>query len=259
MQRFPALIVRSAFGGVLALTLWAAPQTAQTLESESGEFFEEGQTGGGGALAPDNLLLAQAGQPGGPGGAGGQPVTTMLRGFAETPWRTTFTEVKARLRNLATSAAAVERVEVLNEVRNEYILVKRNDILYRYSFYKTPFEVQRIANHRLTQEEWDQEEAVFFHVKVITPFIDAKLINQRLESIYGQRTSTTVDEKTQRGANVWQLDGGLVFQWYEPYREKPFTRTLDYLSREMAEQIMREYASYFDAQERILLRDMLLQ
>ncbi len=258
MQRFPALIVRCAIGGLFALTLWAGPQTAQTLESESGEFFEEGQTGGGGALAPDNLLLAQAGAPGGAGGAG-QPVATALRGFAETPWRTTFTEVKARLRNLATSAAAVERVEVLNEVRNEYILVKRNDILYRYSFYKTPFEVQRIANHRLTREEWDQEEAVFFHVKVITPFIDAKLINERLENIYGQRTSTTVDEKTQRGANVWQLDGGLVFQWYEPYRQKPFTRTLDYLSREMAEQIMREYANYFDSEERILLRDMLLQ
>lgn len=233
----------------------AAPAMAQSLESATGDqlFFDEAATQSANA---DSLLLAQAGgaQPGPQ-----QPAQTVLRGFAETPWRTTFTEVKTRLRALATAQNAIERVEILNEVRNEYILVRRNDIEYRYSFYKTPLEVQRIANHQLSSEEWDEQEAILFHVKVIMPFIDATLINTKLEGIYGRRTSSTVDERSGMGAAIWQLDGGFVFQWYEPYRRKPFTRSVDFLSKELAEQIMKEYADYFDAREKQLLRDLLLR
>lgn len=182
-----------------------------------------------------------------------------LNGFAESPWRASFTEVKTRLKNLATSANAVERVEILMEERNDYILIKRNDIEYRYNFYKTPLIVERIANHELSEEQHDQTEAEFFHVKVIIPFIEASRINERLENIYGPPTRNSVDEDSGMGVNVWELEGGLIFQWYEPYNKTPYTRTIDYLSREMAERILREYDDYFDAREKILLQKILLQ
>ncbi len=243
---------RSLFLAALCTVGISGPALGQNIQSASEDqlFFEEAAAQSANA---DSLLLAQAGgaQPGPQ-----QPAQTVLRGFAETPWRTTYTEVKARLRALATAQNAIERVEILNEVRNEYILVRRNDIDYRYSFYKTPLEVQRIANHQLSSEEWDEQEAILFHVKVIMPFIDATLINTKLEGIYGRRTSSTVDERSGMGAAIWQLDGGFVFQWYEPYRRKPFTRSVDFLSKELAEQIMKEYADYFDAREKQLLRDL---
>lgn len=246
---------RSLFLAALCTVGISGPALGQNIQSASEDqlFFEEAAAQSANA---DSLLLAQAGgaQPGPQ-----QPAQTVLRGFAETPWRTTYTEVKARLRALATAQNAIERVEILNEVRNEYILVRRNDIDYRYSFYKTPLEVQRIANHQLSSEEWDEQEAILFHVKVIMPFIDATLINTKLEGIYGRRTSSTVDERSGMGAAIWQLDGGFVFQWYEPYRRKPFTRSVDFLSKELAEQIMKEYADYFDAREKQLLRDLLLR
>ncbi|MBX7059590.1 MAG: hypothetical protein K1X75_16115 [Leptospirales bacterium] len=231
----------------------AGDPAAAAMGGDDQQFFGEAGTQ---SIDASSVLLAQAGanQP-----TPMQPAQTTLRGFAETPWRSTFSEVKARLRALATAQNAVERVEILNEVRNDYILVRRNDIEYRYSFYKTPYEVKRIADHQLSMEQWDEEEAILFHVKVILPFIEASLINGKIEAIYGRRTNSTVDERTGMGAAIWSLDGGFVFQWYEPYRRRPFTRSIDFLSKELAEQIMAEYADYFDAREKSLLRDLLLR
>ncbi len=187
------------------------------------------------------------------------PGSSGAAGFAGSSWGTSFSNVKNMLKNLATSAASPERVEILMEERNRYILVRRNDVLYRYSFYKTPLEVQRLANHQRTADEYEAEEGLLYHVKVTMPMIDAELIKGRLEEVYRVPATKSTVDKTMRGAAIWELSGTLVFQWYEPYRNKAFTRTIDYLGRELAEKIMKEYADYFDAKEKAILKEMLLQ
>jgi len=203
-------------------------------------------------LADDSRNLAQNTQNPPAASPGGSD------GFAGTPWGSTFSAVKASLKNLATSSTSPERVEIMMEERNKYILVRRNDVLYRYSFYKTPLEVVNLKEqHQKTPEEYDQEEAVLFHVKVLTPFIDASQIRAKLEqAMQGPATKSTVDARM-RGAAIWETPSTLVFQWYEPYRNKAFTRTIDYLSKDLSKKIMTEYGSYFDAKERAILRDML--
>lgn len=184
---------------------------------------------------------------------------TSLPGFADTAWKASFSAVKTQLKNLATSAQSTERVEILMEERNKYILVRRNEVLYRYNFYKTPLGVARLDNHEYSKEDYENAEAVLYHVKVMIPFIEAALIKQRLEAAYRKSTRSTVDEKTMMGADVWELRGGFIFQWYEPYRKKAFTRTIDYLSAEMSQQIMKEYEDYFDAREKLILQKLLVK
>ncbi|MCB1325888.1 MAG: hypothetical protein KDK35_11695 [Leptospiraceae bacterium] len=185
--------------------------------------------------------------------------TPALNGFAEIPWETSFSEARTRFRALATSASGSETVEIVNQVENDHILVRRNGILYRYSFYRTPYPVARLQRHDLTEEEHDQEEALLFHVKVILPFIRSDLIKEKLVEKFGRNTSSTVDPNKHDGADVWELNGGLIFQWYEPYNQTAYTRTIDYMSRSMAERILAEYADYFDAAEKLLLQDVILQ
>ncbi len=202
------------------------------------------------------------GAPGGGGAAGGGPTPAggvPLNGFAGVAWKTTYTAARTHLKNLAASADAEERVEILSEERNRYILVRRNDVLYRYNFYKTPLIIERIDNHRMTEEEYDQKEAMFYHVKVTIPLIPADRIADRLQKVYGRNTKSTVDKKKMMGADIWELEGGLLFQWTEPYRKMAFTRDLDYLSREMAATIMKEYEQYFDARERYILKKLELK
>ncbi|MEQ9362801.1 MAG: hypothetical protein RIF32_01080 [Leptospirales bacterium] len=206
----------------------------------------------GAAGDSESFILAQA------DGQAGQLGNSPLNGFADAPWGSTYTEVRTRLKNLATSATAIERVEILNEERNRFILVKRNDVLYRYSFYKTPYNVALLQNHNLTTEEHDEIESRLYHVKVSTPFILSQYVKDKLAVIYGLNARSTVNDE-KKGADIWEPDGGLIFQWYEPYRGKAFTRTVDYLSLDLAKEIMTEYADYFDAREKLILQKILLQ
>lgn len=192
-------------------------------------------------------IMGQA-NPNGPG----------VYGFADTAWKTSFSDVKGKMKNLATAAVSTERVEILQEERNKMILVRRNDVLYRYSFYKTPYNVAKLQNHELSEEEYDNQEALLYHVKVTMPFIESIRIKDKLKGLFGSPTKSTVDKKMM-GADIYDLPGGFVFQWYEPYQKVAYTRTLDYLSSDMAKLIMTEYADYFDAHEKYILQFILLK
>lgn len=182
-----------------------------------------------------------------------------LPGFAEMGWMTTFDQAREIFRNLATAEEVRERVEILHMDRNRTIVIRRNDIQYRYNFYKTPYSVARLENPELNEEEYDEVEAVLFHVKVTIPFIEAEWINDRIENAYGPRTRSTVDDETLRGTDIWELDGGFIFQWYEPYNQTAYTRTLDYMSQDMVERILEEFEQYFDAEERRLLQNLIIR
>lgn len=182
-----------------------------------------------------------------------------LTGFSDTPWMTPFSQIKDKFKTLATTNINNEKIEILQMERNKYILVKRNNIVYRYNFYKTPYELVKIKNHNLPFDEYDKTDAVLYQVRVILPFIDAKLLEEKLQNAYGKKTKSTVDEKTLRGADIWDLDGGYIFLWYEPYNNKAFARRIDYISKEMSKRILEESNDYFDSKEKELLRDLIVK
>lgn len=182
------------------------------------------------------------------------PAGRKLAGFAETPWMSTYTQVKERFTGLSEAKGATDRIEILMAVRNEYILIRRNDVLYRYNFYRSPLEVVRLTNPETDREKWDATEGVLFQVKTVLPFIDAAAVSKKIEAAYGPRTRSTVKPGEFRGADVWELEGGFIIQWYEPYNQRPFTRTIDTISDELARRILKERADYFTAEEQILLK-----
>lgn len=189
--------------------------------------------------------------------SGGQSTANSLSGFGGIAWKTGFTSVKEHLKNLSLSENSDEKVEILNVVANNYILVKRNDIFYRYNFYKTPIEIERINNHNISLEEYDQKESLLYHVKVSTSLLDALMVKKKLESIFGAPTKSLIN-KDMTGAEVWELNGGFVFQWQEPLKKKGYTRSIDYLGQEITQEIMKEYEDFFDARELYILKKLQL-
>lgn len=197
---------------------------------------------------PNEKLLEKMNQPAqDPGGR-------KLTGFAETPWMSTYSQVKERFTSLSEAKGSPDRIEILMAVRNETILIRRNDVLYRYNFYRTPLEVVRLSHPETEREKWDETEGVLYQVKTMLPFIDAAAVSKKIEAAYGPRTKSTVKPGEFRGADVWELEGGFVIQWYEPYNRRPFTRTIDTISDELARRILKERADYFTAEEQMLLK-----
>ena len=73
-----------------------------------------------------------------------------------------------------------------------------------------------------------------------------------------RRPAPQLDEETMRGADIWEKPGGFIFQWYEPYNDIAYSRTIDYMSVDMVKTIMAENEKYFDAEERELLRKLIV-
>lgn len=182
-----------------------------------------------------------------------------LDGFSDTPWMTPFSQIKDKFKTLSIGNINNEKIEILHMERNRYILIKRNNILYQYNFYKTPFEIIKINNHEITEDQYDQTEAVLYQVRIILPFIEASLLEKKLESAYGKKTKSTVDPKTLKGADIWDLEGGFIFLWYEPYNNKAFSRRIDFISKELSKRILEESKDYFDSKEKSLLKDLIIK
>ncbi len=179
-------------------------------------------------------------------------------GLGDVTWGIAFEDARQKLVHLASAEKSEEKVEIQNILHNRYIEVKRNDTVYRYNFYKTPYNVARLRNRELSREQHEQEEALLFHVRLRTAFIRSELLKEKMEQIYGASSSSSVNDKGY-GVNSWRTGRGMIFLWYEPYQGEAFTRTIDYMSVELTEKIMAEYRDFFDAEEKLLIQNLLLR
>ncbi len=182
-----------------------------------------------------------------------------LNGFAGDNWLTPYSSILDKFKTLSKSSTTTENIQILNAQRNQYILIKRNNAEYQYNFYKTPFEVLKLENHDLKFDEYDQIEGVLFHVRIILPFIESKLLEEKIQSVYGKKTRSTFDEKTLTGADIWDLEGGYIFLWYEPLNQKTFSRRIDYLSKDLTRRILEESKDYFDSNEKSILKEIIIK
>lgn len=184
---------------------------------------------------------------------------SQLKGFLEDSWGSSFAAILDKFKTLATSPITKTNIQILHLQKDRYILIKRNNIQYQYNFYKTPFEVVKLQNHEISKEEYEAKDAELYQVRVLLPFIDSKLLEQKLESAYGKKTKSTVDEKQLTGADIWDLEGGFIFLWYEPYNNKAFSRRIDFISKILSEKILKESKDYFDSKEKQLLKDLIIK
>lgn len=186
-------------------------------------------------------------------------ISNQLNGFLEDAWGTSFSVILDKFKTLSTSNITKSNIQILHLEKNRYILIKRNNIQYQYNFYKTPYEIVKLQNHEINQEEYDQKDGELYQVRILLPFIDAKLLQQKIELAYGKKTKSTVDEKNQTGVDIWDLPNGYIFLWYEPYNKKPFSRRIDFISKNLSEKILNESKDYFDSKEKQLLKDLIIK
>ncbi|RME92891.1 MAG: hypothetical protein D6767_02210 [Candidatus Hydrogenedentota bacterium] len=172
-----------------------------------------------------------------------------IPGFDSIAWGTPYETVKERFRVLARSEDAKDPVEILRDVPEREILIKRRGIYYRYLFYKTPEKAKvQDSQQTIADNQKDQNPARFFFVSSEFDLVPAEMLYEKLKQKYGNRTGSTLD-KNQRGAYIWEGEKGFLLQWLEPYQQKPYTRKLYYISKEIREQIKKDYEAYMSYRE----------
>ena len=194
-----------------------------------------------------------------------------LDGFADTDWGMEFDAVHKKLYNLATAAEEaatndddeeepnmVERTEIVNIVRNRLILVRRNRVLYRYTFHKTPYVLAQIEKPELKAATYDSEvPGKLFHVQLQMQWLDAAIVQKKLAQRYGRSNASKL-KVDGSGAYMWQLDGGNIYQWVEHYKGRNYTRRIDYVSTQFQQKIQREFLDYLQADEKAIAQGLRL-
>lgn len=199
----------------------------------------------------------------------------ILDGFAEAGWGISYDLLREKFISLATDPESKEDIEILYEKKDQLLLVRRNGIEYLYRFYKTP-EIVKDARSPQTQQEPEldpsiesrteyRDNGILFSVGVFFHFVESERVLEKLENRYGKPKKQSLDDKKIAGAVIWELTdrredpprGGYIVQWRENYKNKPFTRRIDYFSLNIRNMIEKEYKEFFSARETKTLRDLI--
>lgn len=163
-----------------------------------------------------------------------------LPGFDGINWGTDFNAVKERFKEISSSGQAQDPLEIVNEAKDRELLVNRGGIFYRYAFYSKP---EMLKEKAAEGQEQQAEQGKFFLMQSNFPPMPTEELYKKLDSKYGARTSSTVNAQMQ-GAYVWDLAGGFLIQWVEPYQQKAYTRSLVYISKDLREEMQKDLDKY---------------
>ena len=197
-----------------------------------------------------------------------------LSGFDGMKWGTDYKEAKDKFRTLASSGETKEPVSIIADIPDTEFKVERSKLVYRYLFYKKPEILLNQKNQNSPTENntsgdkpqqgnnsttSDNDKAIprLFLVESTFPYVPAEELYNKISAKYGARNGGNLDDKTNRGYYLWNLDGGYVIQWIDPYMKKPFSRSIYYLSKEIVEEIKLDFPKFQYSNELKILKDIL--
>lgn len=202
-------------------------------------------------LLPDSLAYSQNNAPVSPTTTTTDPndpaATTTntqaartLDGFDGTAWGSLYKDVKEKMRTLSSTSNPDDQVEIISDNPDREILINRKDIWYRYVFYKRP---DNLPARKDANGQEIKKEAAFFYAESLFPPVATEDLYKRLAEKYGQRTNSTLNKKNS-GAYIWDLEGGYLVQWIQPYKNKPYTRNLVYVSKKFKDEIIADMQDF---------------
>ncbi|MCX7997465.1 MAG: hypothetical protein N3A69_00750 [Leptospiraceae bacterium] len=109
-----------------------------------------------------------------------------LNSFGDTPWGTPFQIVRDKYESLARNPNSKENIQILNEVKNKLLIVKRNNVMYIYRFYKEPKEVSEVkVSQGETQKQDHKAASGLFSVGVVFSPVESTRAKNTLKEKYG--------------------------------------------------------------------------
>ncbi len=109
-----------------------------------------------------------------------------LNAFGDTPWGTPFQTVRDKFESLARNPNSTENIQILNEVKNKLLVVKRNNVMYIYRFYKEPKEVSEVkANQNKSQTQDHKAASGLFSVGVVFSPVESTRAKNTIKEKYG--------------------------------------------------------------------------
>ncbi|MDH4199987.1 MAG: hypothetical protein OEV66_06360 [Spirochaetia bacterium] len=195
-----------------------------------------------------------------------------LTGFDGLKWGSKYGEAKEHFRTIASSPGVSEPANIISDTPENEIKLKRKNVIYRYVFYQTPEILRKNRNsadagananpdtaapENKSATNNNEASARLFFIESSFPYVPALELQKNIEAKYGPRNGGTLDDKTNRGFYVWTLNSGYIIQWIDPYKQKPFSRSIYYVSKEILEEIKADYPKFLYSSELKTMKNIL--
>ncbi len=217
-------------------------------------------------------------------------------GLGDASWGKPFDSIREQIMSIRNNPETKEKIEILNEVKDKSLLIKRNNITYLYRFYKKP---KILAKFNKSKEDDHSGTSMLFSVGVYFSPVESIKLKKQIEDKYGKAmkepkaqipkdkfskpededdsTDMSDDSKKIAGFYSWtfnrakagevaeagvskaaaQSKGEFILQWVEPYNKKAFSKRMDYFSVDKSDLINIDYKDYFSARETDVLLDLI--
>ena len=182
--------------------------------------------------------------------------TQEITGVDGKNWGSSYENVLDFYRDISQSEKTADTVEIINAIKDKEIIIKRDDIFYKFIFYKTPQDV--IELYQKTKDvllKSTNTKGVLFLVEVSFPSVESSFIQKKLESKYGMpiRQNNNTGES---GFVFWSSTKGEIVQLKDIYKEKEYTSKLYYIAKEYNQVIAKDLDSFFFIKERESLHQL---
>lgn len=121
------------------------------------------------------------------------------------------------------------------------------DIEYLYGFFYIDPALMKGAPQGST-------EGKLFYVSINFPYLLMDDVRKKIEAKYGTASGETI--KNNQGALLWDSDKTTIILWVDEYEDKPYSRKITYVGREIAKEINEYQKKVFNQRELEILEKL---
>ncbi len=104
-------------------------------------------------------------------------------GLGDTAWGNSFVSILKQINDIRQNPEIKEKIEIINEVKDKSLLVKRNNITYLYRFYKKPKVLEKFNK---SKEDEGKGSSSLFSVGVYFSPVESLKLKKQVEDKYGK-------------------------------------------------------------------------
>ena len=144
-------------------------------------------------------------------------------GLGDAAWGNSYVNIRDKIMAIRNNPDVKEKIEIVNEVKDKSLLIKRNSISYLYRFYKKPKILEKFNKSK----EDEGKSSSLFSVGVYFSPVESLKLKKQVEDKYGKATKepqaqipkdkfskseeeedsidTNADDKKIAGAYIWSF------------------------------------------------------
>jgi|GEM_PF-1767704 hypothetical protein len=104
-------------------------------------------------------------------------------GLGDTAWGNSYVSIRDEINKIRQNPDIKEKIEIVNEVKDKSLLVKRNNITYLYRFYKKPKVLEKFNK---SKEDEGKGSSSLFSVGVYFSPVESLKLKKQVEDKYGK-------------------------------------------------------------------------